>query len=157
MGREWHNSLWDAYASKKGIILDFTTPYAHQQNGKAEKSMCTLLDITRTMLADVGLPPKYWADAVHTAAYTHNFVPSSRSPSTIPAECWFEQYQDIAHLWPFGSTAYAHIPTEVSPSKLSPQLVKLTLIGYFDRTGYKLLDRATSAVCKARDMVFVLE
>lgn len=154
MGREWMNSYWDDYAKEHGIILDFTTPYAHQQNGKAERSMRTLLDVARTMLADAGLPPKYWADAVHTATYTRNFVPSSRDPKVIPAERWHKRFQDVSHLRPFGSTAYAHIPNEVSPSKLSPRSVKLTLIGYYDRTGYKLLDRATGAVHKSRDVVF---
>jgi hypothetical protein len=79
MGREWLNSQWDDYAKQHGIILDFTTPYAHQQNGKAERSMRTLLDIARTMHADAGLPPKYWADAVHTATYTRNFIPPNIS------------------------------------------------------------------------------
>jgi len=85
MGREWANASWNQYAKEAGIVLDFTTPYAHQQNGKAERSMQTLLDMARTMLADSGLPQKFWADAVNTAVYTQNFIPASRSPSIIPA------------------------------------------------------------------------
>jgi hypothetical protein len=154
MGREWLNTKWDEYAKENGILLDFTTPYAHQQNGKAEQSMRTLLDIARLMLADAGLPPKYWADAINTVAYTRNFIPSSRNPSVIPAEAWSKQRQDVSHLRPFGSTAYAHIPTKISQSKLSPRSVKLVLIGYFGRTGYKLLNRSMGAVHKSRDVVF---
>jgi len=33
MGKEWLNSVWETYAKAHGIKLEFTTPYAHQQNG----------------------------------------------------------------------------------------------------------------------------
>jgi len=56
MRREWANTSWNQYAKEAGIVLDFTTPYTHQQNGKAKRSMQTLLDIACTMLADSGLP-----------------------------------------------------------------------------------------------------
>lgn len=154
MGKEWHNALWDEYAKSNGIVLDFTTPYAHQQNGRAERSMRTLLEMARTSLADAGLPQKFWADAVQTAVYTRNFIPATRTPNHVPAEQWVQKRQDISHLRPFGTTAYAHVPTEISPSKLSPRSVKLTMIGYFDRTGYKLLDRSTGATHKSRDVIF---
>ncbi|KAF7776615.1 hypothetical protein Agabi119p4_5008 [Agaricus bisporus var. burnettii] len=106
------------------------------------------------MLADAGLPQRYWADAVQTAVYIRNLVPATRTPTHIPAAQWSGKRQDISHLRPFGSTAYAHIPFEISPSKLSPRSVKVTMIGYFDRSGYKLLDRSTGAVHKSRDVIF---
>jgi hypothetical protein len=154
MGREWCNALWDSYPKEHGIILDFTTPYAHQQNGRAERSMRTLLDMARSMLADAGLPQKYWADAVQTAAYIRNFIPPSNDPVTIPAERWLQKRQDVSHLRAFGCTCYAHVPVEISPSKLSPRSVKLTMIGYFGHTGYKLLDKATGKTFQSRDVVF---
>jgi len=154
MGREWANALWNQYTKEASIVLDFTTPYAHQKNGKAKRSMQTLLDMARTMLADSGLPQKFWADVINTAIYTRNFIPASRSPSIIPATAWSGQCQDISHLQPFGSTAYAYIPPKVSPSKLAPRSVKLTMIGYYDRSGYKLLDHTTGAVFKSRDIIF---
>ncbi|KAF7782993.1 hypothetical protein Agabi119p4_2369 [Agaricus bisporus var. burnettii] len=154
MGREWYNKLWSTYVKAHGIVLNFTTPYAHQQNGKAERSMRTLLDMARTSLADSGLPQKYWADAVQTAAYVRNLTPTTGSPTNIPSQRWFGQRQDISHLCPFGSTAYAHIPAEIHSSKLSPRSSKLTLIGYYGHTGYKLLDRTTGAAYKSRDVIF---
>ncbi|KAF7768677.1 hypothetical protein Agabi119p4_7920 [Agaricus bisporus var. burnettii] len=154
MGREWYNELWSTYIKEHGIVLNFATPYAHQQNGKAERSMRTLLDMARTLLADSGLPQKYWADAVQTAAYVRNLTPTSGDPTNIPAQRWTSQRQDISHLRPFGSTAYAHIPVEVHSSKLSPRSVKLTLIGYYGHTAYKLMDRTTGAVYKSREVIF---
>jgi hypothetical protein len=154
MGREWCNLLWDRYTKENGIILDFTTPYAHQQNGRAERSMRTLLDMGRSMLADAGLPQKYWADAVQTAAYIRNFIPPTSDITAIPAERWSKKRQDVSHLRAFGCTCYVHVPVEISPSKLSPRSVKLTLIGYFEHAGYKLLDRSTGKTFRSRDIVF---
>jgi hypothetical protein len=154
MGCEWCNLIWDRYAKENGIILDFATPYAHQQNGRAEQLMCTLLDMGRSMLADACLPQKYWADAVQTAAYIRNFIPPAGDTTAIPAERWSQKRQDISHLRAFGCTCYAHVPVEISPSKLSPRSVKLTLIGYFDHAGYKLLDRSTGKMFRSRDVVF---
>jgi hypothetical protein len=60
MGQEWHNALWDGYVKQHGVILNFTTPYAHQQNRKAKCLMHMLLNMACTMLANSGLPQKFW-------------------------------------------------------------------------------------------------
>jgi len=63
-------------------------PYAHQQNGTAERSMRTILDAIHSAMVESGMPLKYWADVVSMVVYTQNLIPSSRWPSTIPAELW---------------------------------------------------------------------
>jgi len=78
MGQEWHNETWEYYRKEQGLVFEFTAPYAHQQNGAAEHSMQTILDITRSNIAESGLPLKYWANAVKTAIYVRNFIPLSR-------------------------------------------------------------------------------
>jgi len=37
---------------------------------------------------------------------------------------------------------------------LAPYSVKLTIIGYYNRSGYKLLDYTTDAIFKSRDVIF---
>jgi len=98
MGKEWLNSVWETYAKAHGIKLEFTTPYAHQQNGTAERSMCLLLNGARSVLAESGLPIKYWTDAVNTVTYVQIFIPSVRRPGSIPAELWDGRRQDISYL-----------------------------------------------------------
>jgi hypothetical protein len=116
--------------------------------------MRTLLDMGRYMLADACLPQKYWADAVQTAAYIRNFIPPASDPTSIPAERWSQKRQDVSHLRTFGCICYAHVPVEISPSKLAPMSVRLTLIGYFEHAGYKLLDKSTGKTFQSRDIVF---
>ena len=154
MGREWHNEAWEHYRKEQGLVFEFTAPYAHQQNGAAECSMRTILDITRSNMAESGLPLKYWADAVKTAVYVRNFIPSSRRPRVVPAEAWHGKRQDVSHLRPFGTTAYAHVPAELNTSKLHPKSLKVYLIGYYGHEAYKLLDRSTGEIFKSRDVIF---
>ena len=154
MGREWYNKAWEEYRKRYGLIFEFTTPYAHQQNGTAERSLRTILDGARTAMAESGLPTKYWADAVQTTVYVRNLVPSSRRPHAIPAELWHGKRQDVSHLRPFGTTAYSHIPVDLNISKLYPRSVKTVLLGYFGRDGYKLLDRETGLTFRSRDIIF---
>jgi len=105
-------------------------------------------------MAESGLPLKYWADAVKTAVYVRNFIPSSRRPRVVPAEAWHGKRQDVSHLRPFGTTAYAHVPAELNTSKLHPKSLKVYLIGYYGHEAYKLLDRSTGEIFKSRDVIF---
>ncbi len=52
-----------------GIAVQVTAPYAHSQNGKAERYVRTLEDGSQVLLADSGLPASFWGDAVLTVQY----------------------------------------------------------------------------------------
>jgi len=154
MGREWYNTTWEQYRKDQGLDFQFTMPYAYQQNGTAEHTMCTILDRACLAMAESGMVLKYWADAISTVVYVQNLIPSSQQPSTIPAELWFRQRQNVSHLHPFGATAYTHIPSDLNLSKLFPQSVKVALLGYFGHDSYKLLEKNTGAVFRSHDVIF---
>ncbi|EDR06651.1 retrovirus-related pol polyprotein [Laccaria bicolor S238N-H82] len=154
MGSEFFNEKWREYTTRHGIIVEFSAPYAHGQNGVAERGMRIIIKGVRCVLADSGLPPSLWADAAAYIIYTRNLIPSARHPRLIPAEKWTNKRQDISHLRPFGCIAYAKIPAEISISKLAPRSIKYALIGYFGRGTYKLWDRASGTTIKSRDVIF---
>jgi len=114
-----------------GLNFEYTTPYAHQQNGMAKWVMWTILDGVRSAMAESGLLLKFWADTVQTIVYTQNFISSSQQLKLVPAEAWFWKHQDVSHLRPFRTTAYAYIPLDLNLSKLSSRSVKVSLLGYF--------------------------
>jgi len=64
MGQEWFNTAWEQYRKDQGLVFQFTTPYAHQQNSIAERSIHTILDATRSAMAESGMLLKYWANTV---------------------------------------------------------------------------------------------
>jgi len=119
-----------------------------------ERSLQTILNGARTAMAESGLPTRYWVDAVQTTVYVQNLVLSSWWPHTIPAELWHGKWQDVSHLRPFGTTAYAHIPVDLNLSKLYPQSMKTALLGYFGRDEYKLLDRETGSTFCSHNVIF---
>jgi hypothetical protein len=154
MGREWRNEKWDDFLREKGIIMESGAPYAHAQNGVAERGIRTVIERVRCMLADSGLPRGLWAECAATAIYVDNFIPSARNPGVIPWEVWTGKRQDVSHLRPFGCTAYAKIAPEIEHSKLLPRSIKYVLIGYYGRSAYKLYDPATRSIIKCRDVIF---
>ena len=87
MGKEFVNKGVQDYCKEHGILIEFTTPYAHSSHGVAECSNHTTIKGTRCSLSDSDLPLSLWADAASTQVYIQNLIPSSRHPGQIPAEC----------------------------------------------------------------------
>ena len=86
MGREWYNTIWENYCIEQGLDFKFTIPYTYQQNGAVEHSIYTILDGTRTVLAESELPVKYWVDTIQMVVYIWNLLPNFRQPKAISAE-----------------------------------------------------------------------
>jgi len=60
------------HITAKGIEHQVSVPYAHPQNGKAERYVRTMEDTAQTLLADSGLPLEFYGDAVLAAQYLRN-------------------------------------------------------------------------------------
>ena len=67
----------------------------------------TLLDMVRSMMAQTKLPISFWGDALITAAYFLNRVPSKFVPST-PCELWKGEPSDLNVMRPWGCATYVH-------------------------------------------------
>jgi len=64
------------YLAEEGIIREGSAPYSQHQNGISERCNCTVLDPARSMLKHAGMLIKLWAEAVSTAVYIRNRLPS---------------------------------------------------------------------------------
>ena len=95
-----------------------------------------------------------WCEVASTVLYLKDFIPITRHPNVTPFEDWHGLQPDISHLRPFGCSAYAKIPVETDGGKLAPHAIKCTLIGYFGRDAYHLLDKATGRVYHSWDVIF---
>ena len=77
--------LYDQFkelCEEERILRHLTIPLTPQQNGVVERRNMTLLDMTRKMMAQANLPISIWGDALLTAAYILNRVPSQFVSST---------------------------------------------------------------------------
>ena len=116
------------FCEEKGILRHLTIPRTPQQNGAAERRNSTLLDMTRSMIAQANLPISFWGDTLLTAAYILNRVPS-QSISSTPYELWHDKNPNLDHLRPWGSTGYVHNANH-KYGKLGPRARKHTSIRY---------------------------
>ena len=78
-----------ARLANKGIELRLSVPHESQTNGIAERANRTLLDTTRILLHQAGLPLPFWALAMDMAVWLVNRAPTkSLSGSRSPYEAY---------------------------------------------------------------------
>ena len=108
----------------RGIIYQTTYPHTSQQNGIAERKHRQLLDITCTLLIEMHVPSYLWSDALMTATYLQNRLPSAPLDGAIPLHRLLPT-SSLFSLLPrvFGYIAFVqdHSP---SLSKLAPRALK---------------------------------
>ena len=120
-----------AHLLSKGITLQRTVPYAHQQNCKSERYIRTLEEGGQALLADAGLPMSFWLDAILTRQYLLNRLPTSTLPDdTTPFEVITNsQKPDFSHLCVWGCDCYVAVPNEVC-GKAGPKGFCTIFVGY---------------------------
>ncbi|CAI5468758.1 unnamed protein product [Closterium sp. Yama58-4] len=62
------------YLAQKGIEHHISLPYAHQQQGVAERTNRTLMTKVRALMKQSKLPPIYWTYSMHHAMRVHNLL-----------------------------------------------------------------------------------
>ena len=80
-----------------GIKAQYTMPGTPEQNGVAERRNRTLMDMVRSMMSRTKLPQSLWGEALQTAMYILNRVPSKSVPET-PFELWTNRKPSLNHL-----------------------------------------------------------
>ena len=106
-GREYLSDEFKQLCDDKGIDRQLTIPGTPQENGVAERRNRTLLEMVRSMMAQANLPITFWGDALLTATYILNRVPS-KSVTSTPYELWTKRKPHLSNLRPWGCAAYVH-------------------------------------------------
>jgi transposase InsO family protein len=153
-GREYITKELQRSLTEMGIKVQYTAPYSAFQNGVAERKNRTLMEAARCMLIDAEMKKKYWAEAVNTACYLQNILPSKAVDKT-PFELWNRRKPDVKHLHIFGCKGYAHLPKE-KRRKLDEKAISLTFVGYSaESKAYRMLDTATDKITISRDVKII--
>jgi len=63
---------FEAVLCDRGIKHTTTAPYSSYQNGKSEKTWCTITGTARYLLKDSDLPKTFWSFAVDYAKHLRN-------------------------------------------------------------------------------------
>ncbi|KFD60150.1 hypothetical protein M514_27678 [Trichuris suis] len=142
-GGEYAGQQLKKYFREEGIEHQTTIPYTPQQNGVAERKNRSLTEMAKCMLLDAGLHNRFWGEAVRTAAYLQNRLPS-RSVDRTPFEHFLGRKPELGHIRVFGSKVFCLVPKQ-RRRKWDDKAVEGVLIGYDDATkGYRILDPKTN-------------
>ena len=154
-GGEYVSNALTDYCKEKGILTEPTIPYTPQQNGKAERMNCTIMDNVRASLYHAKLPLYLWAEAVSTIVYLRNRSPTSSFKGATPFEKWHGVKPDVGHLRAFGCNVFMHVPDE-KRQKLDKKAVKGIFVGYPEGSkGYKIFIPESKKFSRSRDVKFL--
>lgn len=151
-GGEFSSHEFKQFCSSEGIVLDYTTVYTPEQNGKSERLNRTLVEKMRSMISESGVPKTFWSEILYTATYLLNRSPTDYLGDKTPAEMWYDLKPNLSNLRVFGCTAYAHVPNELR-LKLDSKSEKCVMLGY-SLTGYKLWNLSKNKIVISRNVIF---
>jgi transposase InsO family protein len=75
-GGEYVNQQFQTYFQTYGLLHETSCSQTPQQNGIAERKNQHILETTRALLIGAHMPRHYWGDAVATAMYLLNRMPT---------------------------------------------------------------------------------
>ncbi|BBH08689.1 transposable element gene [Prunus dulcis] len=96
------------FLQHEGIVAQYTNPGTPQQNGVSERRNRTLIEMVRSMMCCTALPNFLWGEALKTANYLLNRIPT-KSFDRTPYEIWCNRKPSFNHLRTRGCRAEAKL------------------------------------------------
>lgn len=139
---------------RKGFSHSVLVPTHPKKNGIAEQKNHHLLDVARTLLLESSVPPQFWVEALSTAVYLINRLPSQTLSLESPYFRLYHQHPPCRHLQTFSCVCFLHLhPLECH--KLSTQFVKCAFMGYSpNHKGFVCYDSSSKKFRVSRNVVF---
>ena len=144
---------------RQGIVHLSSCVDTPQQNGIAERKNRHLLEVARSLMFSTYVSKHFLGEAVLTATYLINRMPSKILKFKIPCQSLLQIFplkKIISSLYPkiFGCSAFVHIHQQ-HRSKLDPKSIKCIFIGYSShQKGYKCYSPITKRVYNTMDVSF---
>lgn len=110
--------------------------------------------MARTFLVDAQMPYEFWTDAVLSAVYVINRLPTPTIRGVSPYVALFKRPVDYDFLRVFGSQCFPNL-TPYTKHKLQPRSVRCVFVGYAPHyKAYKCLDPLTGRIYVSRHVIF---
>ncbi|XP_071718218.1 uncharacterized protein [Rutidosis leptorrhynchoides] len=140
-GGEYVNTQMKLFCETKGIIYQTTCPHTPQQNGVSERKNRILLEITRALMIESNVPKSFWPEALATATYLLNRLPTRALDFKNPLETLAKFYKPPSNLTLkpriFRCTVFVHIP-KGERTKLDLCAEKCVFVDYgINQKGYR--------------------
>ncbi|WVZ83541.1 hypothetical protein U9M48_030678 [Paspalum notatum var. saurae] len=117
-------------------------------------SIRTIKNVIRSLLFQANLPPSYWVEALNTATYLLNLMPTTTLQSDTPYQALFSSPPSYDHLRVFGCCCYPNLSATAS-HKLAPRSTRCVFLGYSaHHKGYRCLDLSSNRIIISQHVVF---
>ena len=137
-------------------LLEYTIPHTPQQNGVTERANQTLTKWMRAMMKDMDCPTALWGEAVCTAAYCLNHIPTSANGGITLIQAFDGTTPDISHMRIFYTDMYIHHSKSDGAKKLGDRACKVKFVGYPEGvSGYRFYDPCTRTIVLSRSTHFL--
>ncbi|KAM7489733.1 hypothetical protein LguiB_027217 [Lonicera macranthoides] len=137
------------------IEHQLTAPYTPQQNGVVERKNRTIMEMTRCLLHDKGLPKEFWAEAANTAVFLLNRLPTKALQKRTPFEAWHGYKPQLLNLKTFGCLCFSYIP-QVKRDKLDKKAESAIFVGYSSISkAYRIYLPQSNKIIVSRDVQFL--
>lgn len=158
-GGEYVNSTLKSYFSTHGLLHETSCPDTPQQNGVAERKNRHILETARAFLIGAHAPRRFWADAIVTAVYLLNRMPSKVLDFQTPLQTLSTQslLPSVLMLPPrtFGCVAFVHL-LKTQRIKLDPCALRCVFLGYAThQKGYRCYYPPTQRTYVIMDVTFL--
>nr|KYP72805.1 Retrovirus-related Pol polyprotein from transposon TNT 1-94 [Cajanus cajan] len=151
-GKEYTSNEFNAFCEDMGIVHQLTVSYTPEQNGVSERKNRTVMEMARCLIAEKKLPKCFWAEAVYTAVYLLNRLPTRAVQEKTPIEAWNGVKPTAKHLKIFGSICYTHVAV-AKRSKLDDKAEMEIFLGYAANSkGYRVYNMRSKQIVISRDI-----
>ncbi|RVW85170.1 Retrovirus-related Pol polyprotein from transposon TNT 1-94 [Vitis vinifera] len=158
--KEYFTSSLSTYLQNHDIIHISSCVDTPQQNGVAERKNRHLLEVARCLMFSSNVPNYFWGEAILTATYLINRMPSRVLTFQSPRQLFLKQFphtraasSDLP-LKVFGCTAFVHVYPQ-NRSKFAPRANKCIFLGYSPtQKGYKCYSPTNKRFYTTMDVSF---
>lgn len=126
---EYLSSQFRSFLTSQGILHETLCAQTPQQNRVAERKNLHLVETTRTLMLHYNVPHPFWGDALLTACYMINRMPSSVLGNQVSYSIMYPKQPLYTVLCVFGCTCYVHDLTP-GKDKLFARSLKCLFLGY---------------------------
>ena len=154
-GGKFKSQEFTIFLQELGINILTSVPHMHQQNGRAERFIHTVMDKAQAMCLDACLPQNWWEFTVDCATHVYNHTPIQHHDWKTPFENLECIKPDVTHLCVFRCGAYVFLLEEVCVNKLNPKSKLMTFLGYLQGTkGYLFMRGPNNVLFMAVQALF---
>ena len=155
LGGEYTSNDFTQLLASDGTIHQSSCTDTPQQNGVAERKHRHLVETARSLLLSSGVPSIFWGEALLTATYVINRIPTAHNSGLSPFEKLYGESPDYSSLRVFGCTCFVLRP-HVERNKLSPRSALCVFLGYgIGQKGYRCFDPVSQKLYVSRHVTFL--